>query len=261
MDGGTDSTGITTQNGMVSVSKIDCYYANELCATRPDAAPEIVQSQAHSYGEATRGQHHCPYNSDQDINDGFQNCTYFSSKPPSEFAYRYAEYNPRDRARAYPFLTKRIVKTFAANCHEYQFTRRYPVDYQDGIKGLWIYEYHNETFNGTLAIPKPLTANDSTTYIYNGALAPQDATAQSCGDQCILLYALRSSGPVSKRPDSFFQCEVTVSEVTNAQQDAHKLSAESARLAAASIALSGRYTHPNGSEQMAWQQYQLYPRG
>ena len=259
MDGGTDSTGITTRNGMVNVSKIDCYYANDLCATRPDAAPEVVQSQAHTYGEITRGQHSCPYNSDQDIYDGFQNCTYFSSKTRSEHAYRYAEYNPGDRAHAYPYLTNRIVKTSAANCHEYQFTRKYLVDYQDGIKGLWIYEYHNETSNGTLPIPKPLTAGDATTYIYNGTLAPQDAKVQSCGDRCILLYAYRSSGPESNRPDSFFQCEVTVSEVTNAQEPEHKLSAESARLAAASIALSGRSF--NGTKQMEWQQYQLYPRG
>lgn len=104
-----------------------------------------------------------------------------------------------------------------------------------------------------------MAAYDATTYVYNGTLAPQDATAQSCGDRCISLYAFRSSGTVTKRPNTFFRCDVTVSEVTNAQEDAHKLSADSARLAASSIALSGRYTHENG--QMEWQQYQLYPFG
>ena len=259
MDGGTDSTGITTRNGMVNVSKIDCYYAKDLCATRPEAAPEIVQSQAHTYGELTHGLHHCPYNSDQDIYNGFQNCTYFASQTRMEFAYRYAEYNPGDRAHAYPYLTKRIVKASAANCHEYQFTRIYDDDYQDGIKGLWIFEYHNATFNGTLKVPKSMAAFDATTYVYNGTLAPQDATVQSCGDRCISLYAYQSDGTETKRPKTFFKCDITVSEVTNTQEDAHNLSADSARLAAASIALSGRYTHEH--DQIQWQQYQLYPWG
>ncbi|KAL8650782.1 MAG: hypothetical protein Q9210_003627, partial [Variospora velana] len=56
-------------------------------------------------------------------------------------------------------------------------------------------------------------------------------------------------------------CPITVSEVINAQQPAHKVPDPTARLAAASIALSGRYTNPNESDDKHWQQYQWFPYG
>ena len=259
MDGGTDSTTITTRNGMVNVSKIDCYYAENICGNRPGAPPEITQNQAHTYGELTRGFRRCPYSSDQDIYDSPQNCDYFYNNATQEFAYRYAEYNPHDRARAYPYLTDRIVRASAGNCYQYGFDSSYFIDSNDGKQETFVFLYSNETFNGSIAIPRPVTAFDSSTYVYNGILAPQNATVQSCGPRCIQLYVFRSLGPITKRNDTFFQCSVTVTNVSNADQDAHKLPDDNARLAAASIALSGRYTNPNGSTTKNWQQYQLYP--
>ena len=263
MDGGTDATTITTRNGTVSVSRIDCYYAENRCGNRPDAPPEITQSQAHTYGELTRGQMRCPYTTDQDIYNSPQNCTYFYNSVSLEFAYRFAEYNPHDRARAYPYLTKRIVRASADNCHQYSVSSIDAIDSQDGEKATWMFRYHNQTFNGSLPIPKADAANDSSTYVYNGLLAPQNATVQSCGPRCIQLFALRNEGTATTRPRSLFQCSVTVSNVSNANEDAHHLPDDNARLAAASIALSGRYTRPigGGPRQRQWQQYQLYPFG
>ena len=246
---------------MVNVSKIDCYYAEGLCGNRPDAPPQITQNQAHTYGELTRGQRRCPYTTDQDIYSSPQNCTYFYNRVSQEFAYRFAEYNPHDRASAYPYLTKRIVRASADNCHQYSVSSIDAIDSQDGEKATWVFNYSNQTFNGSLSIPKPGAANDATTYVYNGLQAPQNATVQSCGPRCIQLFALRNDGPFTKRPRSLFRCYVTVSNVSNANEDAHRLPDDNARLAAASIALSGRYTHPAGSKGPQWQQYQLYPFG
>lgn len=175
MDGGTDATTITTLNGMVNVSRIDCYYdyAEDRCANEgPDAAPEITQSQAHTYGELTRGQRRCPYTTDQDIYSSPQNCTYFYNRVSQEFAYRFAEYNPDDRASAYPYLTKRIVRASADNCHEYSVSSMDAIDSPDGEKGTWVFNYYNQTFNGSLPIPKPSAAFDASTYVYNGLQAP-----------------------------------------------------------------------------------------
>ncbi|KAL8786671.1 MAG: hypothetical protein Q9195_008107 [Heterodermia aff. obscurata] len=238
MDGGTDATTITTRNGMVNVSKIDCYYAENICGNAPDAPPEITQNQAHTYGELTRGQRRCPYRSDEDIYGSPQNCTYFYNNATQEFAYRYAEYNPHDRAKAFPYLTHRIVRASAGNCYQYDFDSSYFIDSNDGKQETFVFLYSNQTYNGSIAIPRPVTAFDSSTYVYNGVLPPQNATVQSCGPRCILLYAFRSYGTITKRKNTFFQCSVTVSNVSNADQDAQKLPDDNARLAAASIAFS-----------------------
>ena len=263
MDGGTDSTTIITSRGTVRVPQLDCYYDNGLCATRPAAPPEIVQNLAHFYGEITRGQLRCPYVTDSDIRAAAQNCTYFYNTANPEFALRYAEYNPKDHAHAYPYLTDRIIKASASDCYQFQVnaSSAYFIDSTDGLQETWVFPFHNETYNGNLPIPRPSAAFDSTTYVYNGSSVPQNATLQSCGPRCISLYAFRSYGTVTKRPDVMFKCSITVGEVTHVDNDAQQLPDINARLAAASIALTGRYTNPNGSKIEQWQQYQLFPYG
>lgn len=263
MDRGTDSTDIITSTGMVKVPLLDCYYDNGLCATRPAAPPEIVQNLAHSYGEITRGQLRCPYTTESDIRVAPQNCTYFYNTANPEFAFRYSEYNPKDHAHAYPYFTDRIIKTSASDCYQYEMDSSsiYAVDSSDGLKETWILPFHNETYNGSLPVPRPSSAFDSTTYVYNGTLVPQNATLPSCGPRCISLYAFRSKGTVTKRPDVMFRCSITVGEVSNVNNDAQQLPDINARLAAASIALTGRYANPNGSKVKQWQQYQLFPWG
>lgn len=261
MDNGVDSTGTTTKAGMVSFARIDCYYNNRSCTTDPDEPPEVAQNEAHAYGEASLRERSCPYISDNDIFNAPQNCTYFASSNKQEFAYRYAEYNPDDRAGAYPFLTKRLIKTSPGKCFQYKPGPTYTEPSNDGPDSIRVYPYSNGTTNEVLKIARTDLAFDSTTYAYTGEQAPQNATAVTCGPRCIWLYALRQGGPVTRRGDDIFMCPITVSNVGDTDNTAHVVPDETARLAAASIALSGRYTNPNSSDNKHWQQYQWFPYG
>ena len=247
---------------MVNMPALDCYYDNSTCATGPKSPPEIVQNLVHSYGEITRGFQRCPYRTDGDIFAHPQNCTYFYNSDTQEFAFRYSEFNPSDHARTYPYLTNRTIKASASDCWQYNVKdNTYAIDANDGKQETWVFNFNNETYDGSLPIPKPNTAYDSTTYVYNGSSVPQNATVQSCGPRCISLYAFRSYGSVTKRPSVLFQCSVNIGEVSNVTNDKQQIADFNARLAAASIALTGRYTNPNGSKYQQWEQYQLYPFG
>ncbi|KAL8769310.1 MAG: hypothetical protein Q9209_004692 [Squamulea sp. 1 TL-2023] len=256
MNNGVDSTEVTSAPGTVSFAKIDCYYNNEKCTTDPNQPPEVAQNQAHSYGEASLRERAYPYGSDDDIFDAPQNCTYFAHTNQQEFAFRYAEYNPDDRARAYPFLTKRLIKTLTGRCFQYKAGGSYFKKSNDGPDSVRVWSYSNDTTDGVLRIARTDTGYDSTTYAYTGVQAPQNATAVTCGPRCIWLYAGRQSGVNRRGGDDIFKCPITVSEVSNVGNPAHIVPDQTARLAAASIALSGRYTNPNGSEFKHWQQYQ-----
>ncbi|KAL8946047.1 MAG: hypothetical protein Q9222_007506, partial [Ikaeria aurantiellina] len=263
-DNGFNSSGITTSRDFVSVPRVDCYYNNGTCTTDPTAPPEIAQNEAHSYGEITPGDSPCWYSTDDDIYDSPQDCSYFRRRGDPEYAYRFNEYNGNDRSRAYPFLTKRLIKTSSGQCYQYSARTDGTRDSPDGPESMIAYAYSNETTNGTLVVPRPDTAFDSTTYVYTGVWAPQNASAVACGPRCIWVYALRNSGPVTNfRPIDVFMCPITVSDVTNIGDPAHVVPDDTARMAAASIALSGRYTNPDDAhpDQKHWQQYQLYPYG
>lgn len=259
MEGGTNSTGIIRRHGLVHAANLTCFFSDGICA----AAPETAQLQAHAYGDLVRSQTRCDYTDESQIKDAPQNCSYFRSTRTGgepEYAFRYADYNPSDVARAYPLLTDRIVKASTGRCLQYSINVNdsYAIDTPDGIKETMVWLYSNETFNGSISIPKPNGAFDSTTYIFNGISAPQDADLQACGPRCINVYAMRWEGKLTDRPKTLFQCPITVSEVSHTTNEMQVLPAENARLAAASIALSGRYTNPNGTHFEHWEQYQLY---
>ena len=264
MDGGRGSHGVTTSKGLVNASKVDCYYDAGACSTRPGAPAEVAQQQAHAYGEITRGGISCPYETDDDIQKSPQNCTYFNNWNAAEFALRFLDYNPNDLSRSYPLLTNRIIRAFPGQCYQYDIGKQTLEDGTDGQNEKIIYPISNETYSGILPIPRPNTAYDSTTYVYNGSLTPQNATLQACGPRCVYVYAYRAHGPVTNRTSEIFQCPITISEVSNvANASIQALPDDIARLAAASIALTGRYTNPNGPNipPEEWQQYQLYPYG
>lgn len=261
MNNGVDSTGVITTAGMVSFARIDCYYNNGSCTTDPGQPPEVAQNQAHAYGEASLRERAYPYSSDDDIFEAPQNCIYFANTNGQEYAYRYAEYNPDDRARAYPHLTKRLIKTSPGRCFQYQPSPSYTERSADGPNSVVVFPYSNGTIDRALRIARTNTAFDSTTYVYTGVQAPQNATAVTCGPRCIYVYAARQDGVVTHRGNEIFMCPITVSHVTNVEHPAHVVPDETARLAAASIALSGRYTNPNGSHERHWQQYQWFPYG
>ncbi|KAL9599152.1 MAG: hypothetical protein Q9219_004019 [cf. Caloplaca sp. 3 TL-2023] len=264
MDNGVDSTGITLSNGQVSFAKIACYYDHGSCLTDPAQPPEVAQNEAHAYGEASLREKSCSYNTDDDIYESPQNCTYFERPDGQEFAYRYSEYNTGDRAGAFPYLTKRLIKASTGQCFRYQPRQFYLEESRDGPESIRVYPYFNGTFNGTLRVASADTHFDSTTYAYMGFSAPQNASASdvTCGPRCIRLYAVRQNGNVTDRGADIFMCPITVSEVSNIEDPAHVVPDDTARLAAASIALSGRYTFPNDSDVIRqWQQYQWYPFG
>lgn len=226
---------------------------------------DVAQDLAHRYGENIRARHSCSYTVDSDIQGAPQECYYFENKNGQEFALRYAEYNPDDSARAYPFSTDRVVKASAEECFQYNINveSSQKIDSSDGKQDVFLMDYYNSTFNGTISVPTCDTANDSTTYIYNGDLPPQNATVQGCGARCLWLYALQNTGPLTKKPLTLVQCSINISEASNMtpDHDWQILPDLNARLAAASIALTGRYTYPNGSVKKYWQQYRLYPWG
>ncbi|KAL9009177.1 MAG: hypothetical protein Q9173_005772 [Seirophora scorigena] len=245
--------------------KTASYYNNGNCTTDADQPPEVAQNEAHAYGEASLRERACNYTTDEDIFKQPQNCTYFARTNGrefgEEFAFRYAEYNPGDRARAYPFLTKRLIKTSTGQCYQYKPGRGYFESSPDGPDSVSVWPYSNGTTNGLLRIARTNMAFDSTTYAYTGLQAPQNTSAVTCGPRCIWLYAARQNGTVTRRGNDIFMCPITVSEVSDAQQPAHEVPDPTARLAAASIALSGRYTNPNGNDEKHWQQFQWFPYG
>ena len=262
MDNGVDSTGVVHSRGTVSFAKISCYYNNGTCTTDPDQPPEVAQNEAHSYGEASLRERKCQYSTDDDIFESPQNCTYFENRNLQEYAYRYMEYNPDDQARAYPYLTKRVIKTSTGKCFQAFPNATHEEDSPDGPQSIRVYPYSNGTDDGTLRVAVTDLSFDSTTYAFTGVNAPQNASASDvvCGPRCIWLYAVRQGGPVTHRKDTIFMCPITVSNVTNDENPAHILPDNTARLAAASIGLSGRYTNPDGPQKV-WQQYQWYPFG
>ncbi|KAL8846417.1 MAG: hypothetical protein Q9221_008499 [Calogaya cf. arnoldii] len=264
MDNGVDSTTITTSRGNVSVPRLDCYYNKGICTTLPDQPPEIAQNEAHAYGELTEGLEGCPYATDDDIFNSPQDCEYFYSKRDQEFAYRFAEYNPQDRGRrAYPYRTRRLIKVSSGQC--YRSSPRgndvYFAPFKDEPRSMVVLRFSNGTDDELVSVDRSDTAFDSTTYAYLGEQAPQNATAVACGPRCIWVYAIRWNGTVTHRGTDVFKCPITVSNVTNVDDPAHIVPDDTARMAAASIALTGRYTIPNGPMRRYWQQYQLYPYG
>ena len=258
MDSGYASNGTYTKNGRVNVSKLDCYYSFGNCLQAAEAGMAV----AHDYGQLTRGRTSCAYSNDSDISKANQLCYYFNNLNGQEFAYRFNEYNPGDSTSSYPFLTNRTVKASAGQCYEYAVNTDNPnfIDIPDGIGGAQVFPIYNETYNGTITIPRATSANDATTWIYNGTERPQDATFQACGPRCLWMYAFRSQGVITQRSDAVFSCPITVTDVNNASRPFHSLPPDIARLAAASIALTGRYTNPDGADR-DWRQYTLYPWG
>lgn len=123
--------------------------------------------------------------------------------------------------------------------------------------GNTVFQYKNDTFKHNITIPGAYGAFDGTTYIYRGVNIPQQAVTYACGPRCIKMWAHRSQG--GGENSTFFECPITVSEVSNNATENQQLSYERARLAAASIALQGRSSNINGVT--VWTQYQLYTFG
>ena len=173
-----------------------------------------------------------------------------------EFAYRFLEWNPEDKQRAYPAFTNRIITASSGPCFNYTGLPL-PVLVPDvnGHLAAYNYTYQNDSYVGSVVIPAANTAIGGTTYIYRGWKIPEQATIYACGPRCIWMWAHRDDG--FNTTSAFFQCPITFSQVTNSHDNIYDVPDGVARLAAASIGLQGR----NGNSIFAWEQYQYVPFG
>ena len=260
---GTGSAGAYTVAGTISAPRLGCFYGSNRC----DATLVAPQTTAHTYGELIRGENCCSYNTTVEIFSADQTCSYFCSVDRQEFAYRFNEYNPLDTISTYPYLTNRIIRSNVEACYEYDvdWSQSHLIDSPDGINATQLLAFHNETYSAQIPIPNSAGAVNSSTYIYNGTNIPQLATLVACGPRCLTIYILRlgiqpPSPPNALLPASIFSCNISVTNVTNTTAPWQEYPDGMARLAIASIALTGRATDPAGL-RISWQQYQLYPWG
>ncbi|KAI9884366.1 MAG: hypothetical protein M1823_003843 [Watsoniomyces obsoletus] len=270
LERGVDSNGIRIVRGDVTVPNLDCFYqaGSNHCSPHQDQYDPAI---AHTYGGTgiLRGED-CGYNGTlDDIGSRRQSCSYFYQNNTHEsadrkFAYRYADWNPDDGSRVYPYLgTGRIITASASKCNMLNVTG-IPLNTTsdpDGRDNVFVWPFANATVNTTIDIPKPALARSSTTYIWNDEALPRDAVAQACGPRCVFVYAVRDMlDPSDGRHGlALFQCQITVDPVRNPTHPMHNLSDSVARTAAASIALTGRWR--SGGDGRDWRQYQLYQEG
>ena len=258
---GLDSKGTYTTEDFLNASTLEYFYGPDTKASSD--APDMNMKIANSYGRLVRGDPTCFYALDGQISQEAQLCEYFQREDGQEFAYRFWELNPKDVKIAYPYLTDRNIRAYPRQCFEYQVRNPTYFDTSDGTQCGMSIPFYNETYSGTIQIPRYNSAFDATTFIWNDSLAPQNATVTSCGPRCLQVFAFRSHGIQTNRSSAMFSCSITVSEVNNATQPAHNVPDDVARIAAASIALSGRYMNMNPYRpgEKDWHQYQLYPWG
>ena len=262
MDGGTDSKDTYISHGTVNASKLDCYHNlfNGLpgCVRDDDGSSQTL---AHAYGDLARSGSCCNYTTIEDVRNskrGMNVCRYYCRRDRhnQQFAYRFHEYNPDDHSRTYPHFTDRIITASSGECQNYSI--RFPL--KQAENGNLLYEYYidNTTIEGSITIPVSLGAEDATTYVYKGVHIPQNAALQQCGPRCMNVWAHRSHGPPGGGDPQIYSCPITVENVINVNFSSQSISNEIARLAATSIALSGRQ---NNDKPENWNQYQLYTFG
>ena len=248
---GTSYNDTYLTNGMVLVKDLTAYYhGNESLSN------ENNQAVAHSWGEGYAG--NCgPYDDITDISNSKYGPPYFCRRTPGqqEFAYRFREYNPNDTGKNYPSFTNRIITVSSGACFTYFVPHaEHPGTQCIDLQGF-NYTFYNSTYSSSICIPFGSAGWSSTIYIYRGKQTPVADEASSCGDRCKWVWAYRAWGPGLEDPTTIFQCPITVSEVSNTTTDAQQIPDSVARVAAASIALQGRWT--GTWENPDWTQYQF----
>ena len=258
MDSGSTSEDAYAIPGMPDVAKLDCFYLQGNCPQ----APGIQMVNANSYGSLQQVQPCCFYNDTEDILKQNQSCTTYCRSDSQEFAYRFKEFNPLDTTLSYPFLTDRTVRASVGQCYQYTIdgnTSTFTSD-SDGQNNVEVFAFTNGSYTGYLPIPRSDGAFNSTTYVYNGTDTPESEAQLSCGPRCMKMYAFRLGEPGINPATNMFECEISVSDVFNATEDFHHISDGTARIAVASIGLTGRFTHDT-SGNLIWNQYSLYTWG
>ena len=268
-DSGTDWQGTYPQAGLVNASDLGCYSDNKSPCPSEIGIPEheVEQIIAHSLGEMAQNSACRTYNDLSEVYESDANPLYWCNQNPGrqEFAYRFTEVNPVDTIRVYPRLTNRVITAASSRCYQYNIDTSSGVKVNDlnGDLAAYNWSYSNGTVNGSITIPTTYSAFDSTTYVYRGTNIPQLETQQACGSRCMWMWAYRARSTFpqdSGQEMAVFQCPITISEVSNTTNATQEISDGMAKLAAASIALQGRFVGLNQTTQV-WTQYQLYPWG
>lgn len=250
VDDGHDQNGAYHRSGKPLVSKIDCYYSNTTC---PGAVPR--HALAHAYGDMTLATPRGYYN---DIPNTKQDFQVWRRRDLSQFAHRFNEYNPNDKQQAYPYMTDRIITSASGECIEYDQDDKTEPDIV-GHSSATKFTYRNKTFSDTVSIPNLALGRDGTTYIYRGIHPPDLANASMtvCGDRCMYLWVYKNPGKTDG--PKFYQCPITVSNVSNTKQPEHEVPRAVARVAAVSIALQGQVRGP--VDDPDYHQFQFYAIG
>ncbi|KAI4269937.1 MAG: hypothetical protein L6R38_007287 [Xanthoria sp. 2 TBL-2021] len=251
-----------TKHGIVNASDLTKYYSRGF----PDWAV-TAHATAHSYGERVQGTRCGSYETIPEVVGSKHDHAYYCSKNMAnpEFTYRFNEYNPGDLQETYPRFTNRTITASAGECFEYELknTTAAPSDVDGRGPGKTFF-YGNDTFTDKIQIPASSLGGSYTTYIYRGFHDPPSASLQTCGDpRCMWLWAFKNPNvnPTDDDwdPPKFYQCPITISNVTNTQTDSQTVSDVTARIAAVSIALQGRWV--GRSEHRNFRSYQFYPLG
>lgn len=254
---GTNYNDTYVRIGTASVTDLTCYFNTNDPSKPPKGCPtvETIQGLAHLFGEQSLGFPCKSYLQISDVQESKENYRYFCRRTdPQEFAYRFLHYNPNDTQHTYPLLTNRTITASAGRCFEYSGEDRPELAKDPSYLN---YTFHNDSSTGHIQIPIQSGGNSGTTYIYPGRNFPPQATQQSCGPRCIWMWAHKSTGKGEK--STFYQCPVTVNDVSKVYGSWQNISDDTARIAAAAIGLDGRWTGRDKNRN--WMQYQFYSYG
>ena len=260
IDAGTDWNGTDTRPGTVNVTDLSCFHGAGGCPGRDHE--DIQQSAAHLLGEFVTGGTCGPYNTTADILNSKYDYDFYCRRNPGnqEFAYRFSEYNPKDKQRSFPWFTNRIITASSGPCFEYAYVNRTLGLSLGGIRSAWNYTFTNGSYSGNILIPADMESLNGTTYVYRGINIPQEATAWHYGPRGMWMWGHKSGGAGSN--STFYQCPISISSVSNVTNSSQNLSDGMARLAASAIALQGRFVvNSKDPDKRLYTQYQFYPFG
>lgn len=259
VDDGTDYRDTFIRDGTVNASDLSCYQDPPLDCTKNIATGHAL---AHAYGEYGSDFECGHYTDLAEVLNSTAYYLYYCRQTPQkrEFAYRFSEYNPSDDQNSYPHFTNRIITAWSDACFTYNVTGSVKVPDISGDGQGQKLSYGNGTFNDSISIPESALGLLSTTYIYRDTNPPEEnGPATSCGDRCIMMWAYKNRSKLLNESTTLYQCPIHVSPVSNAMQDVHQVPDSVARIAAASIALQGRWSDNDGNRD--YTQYQFYAYG
>ena len=254
---GTTYRDTYTRQGIVNAANLSTYFDRE-----NPSRYDLNQALAHTYGEVTRSAQDCEsYEDIMQVYKSANNPPYFCRRTPGkqEFTYRFKAYNKNDVERLYPYFTNRLVTASSGPCFKYNVLGD-PTLVPDlnGYLAAANWAFANSTYASSITIPMSSEGASATVYVYRGPDLPQLTEVNACRNRCLWIWA-HQTALLGQTAPNVFQCPITISEVRNSTFDAHSIVDSVARVAAASIALQGRWEWDG--KQRVWTQFQFNPIG